>query len=74
MTKSKEWFRKLREEIIALHKQGTGYKKMAKALNVALNVPRDTVGSRVHKFEVIATIPGRGRKRNGCNTIPKKTG
>jgi len=32
--------KKLRDDIINLHKQGTGYKKIAKALNV----PRDTIG------------------------------
>jgi len=45
-----------------LHKQGTGYKKIAKALHV----PRDTVGSIVCEFKVegtVATRPGRGRKR-----------
>ena len=50
------------EKIIALNKQGKGYKKIAKALNV----PRDTVGSIVRKFKVegtVATLPGRGRKR-----------
>ena len=62
MAKSKELSKKFREEIIALHKQGKGYKKIAKALNV----PRDTVGSIVRKFKVegtVATLPGRGRKR-----------
>ena len=62
MAKSREWSQKLREEIIALHKQGNGYKKIAKALNV----PRDTVGSIVRKFKVkgtVATLPGCGRKR-----------
>ena len=52
-----------REEITALHKNGNGYKKIAKALNV----PRDTVGSIVHKFKVkgpVASLPGCGRKRN----------
>jgi len=38
MAKSKEWCKKLSEVIIAFHKQGTWYKKIAKALNV----PRDT--------------------------------
>jgi len=33
----------VQKDIIALHKQGAGYKKIAKELNV--NVPRDTVGS-----------------------------
>ncbi|MBN3303392.1 PPARD protein, partial [Amia calva] len=51
MAKSKEWSKKLREEIIALHKQRTGYKKIAKALNV----PRDTIGSIVCKFKVKGT-------------------
>ena len=63
MAKSKELSKKrFREEIIALHKQGKGYKKMAKALNV----PRDIIGSIVRKFKVegtVATLPGRGRKR-----------
>ena len=50
------------EKIIALNKQGKGYKKLAKALNV----PRDTDGSIVCKFKVegtVATLPGRGRKK-----------
>ncbi|KAF7653672.1 hypothetical protein LDENG_00080200 [Lucifuga dentata] len=52
--------KKSREEIIAL--QGNGYNKIANALNV----PRDTVGSTVHKFKVkgtLATLPEHGRKR-----------
>ena len=59
---AKSLSKKFREEIIVLHKQGKGYKKIAKALNV----PRDTVGSIVRKFKVegtVATLPGRGRKR-----------
>ena len=59
---AKSLSKKFREEIIVLHKQGKGYKKIAKALNV----PRDTVGSIVCKFNVegtVATLPGRGRKR-----------
>ena len=51
-----------REKIIALHKQGKGYKKIGKALNV----PRDTVGSIVLKCKVkgtVATLPRCGRKR-----------
>lgn len=62
MAKSRELSKKLREEIIALHKQEKGYKKIAKALNV----PRDTVGSIVCKFKVkgtVATLSGCGRKR-----------
>ena len=62
MVKSRRLFKTFREEIIALHRQGKGYKKIAKALNV----PRDTEGSIVHKFKVkgpVATLPGRGRKR-----------
>jgi len=39
--RSKELSKKLREHNIAPHKQGTGYKKIEKELNV----PRDTVGS-----------------------------
>ncbi|KAF7646787.1 hypothetical protein LDENG_00182360 [Lucifuga dentata] len=60
MAKSRELSKKSREEIIAL--QGNGYKKIANALNV----PRDTAGSVVHKFKVkgtLTTLPGRGRKR-----------
>ncbi len=62
MVKSRELSKKLREEIMALHKQGKGYKKLAKALNVL----RDTVGSIVHKFKAkgtVVTLPGCGRKR-----------
>jgi len=52
----------LRKCIIALHKQGTGYKNIAKTLNV----PRDSVGSIARKFKVKGTLvrlPGRGIKR-----------
>ena len=52
MAKSKEWSQKLREEIIALHKQGTGYQKIAKALYI----PRETVGSIVCNFKVKWTV------------------
>ncbi|KAF7645443.1 hypothetical protein LDENG_00204490, partial [Lucifuga dentata] len=47
---------------IALNKQGNGYKKIAKALNV----PRDKAGSIVRKFKVkgtLTTLPGCNRKR-----------
>jgi len=59
MAKSKEWSKKLREHFIAFHKQGTGYKKIAKVLNVH----RDTVGGTVCKFIVkrtVVTLPGWG--------------
>lgn len=62
MVKSKEWSKKFREEVISLHKQGYGYKKMAKRLNIS----RDTIGSIVRKFKAkgtVETLPGRGRKR-----------
>uniref|UniRef100_A0AAQ4RPP5 Transposase Tc1-like domain-containing protein n=1 Tax=Gasterosteus aculeatus aculeatus TaxID=481459 RepID=A0AAQ4RPP5_GASAC len=62
MPKSKKISKKFREEIVALHKQGKGYKKKAKALNVL----RYTVGSIVCKLKVegpVATLPGRGIKR-----------
>jgi len=39
-------------EIISLDKQGKGYKKISKALNV----PRDTVGSIVRKIKVEGTV------------------
>lgn len=70
MVKSRELSQRFREEIIALHKQGKGYKKIAKALNV----PRDTVGSIVRKFKVkgtVATLPGRGRKRKLSTTATR---
>ena len=60
--KSKEWSQKVREEIVSLHKQGKGYKTIANALNV----PKSTVLSIVHKFRskgTVATLPGRGRKK-----------
>lgn len=62
MVKSKEWSKKFREEVISLHKQGYGYKKIAKRLNIS----RDTIGSIVRKFKAKGTVerlPGRGRKR-----------
>lgn len=49
MATSKEWSKKLREEIIVLHKQETGYKNIVKALNV----PRDIC--IVCKFKVKGT-------------------
>jgi len=54
----KKWSIPFREYIIALHKQGTGYKKIVNALNVS----RETIGSIVHKFKVkviVVTLPGR---------------
>ncbi|KAI4878917.1 hypothetical protein NFI96_025783 [Prochilodus magdalenae] len=53
---------KTREEVIALHKNGNGYKKIAKLLNI----PRDTIGSIIRKFKLkgtVETLPGRGRKK-----------
>ena len=51
MVKAKEWSQKFREEIVALHKKGNGYKKISKLLNV----PRDTVGSIICKFRTTGT-------------------
>lgn len=62
MVKAKEWSQKFREEIVALHKKGNGYKKISKLLNV----PRDTVGSIIRKFKATGTVAtkcGRGRKK-----------
>ena len=62
MVKAKEWSQKFREEIVALHKKGNGYKKISKLLNV----PRDTFGSIIRKFRATgtaATKHGRGRKK-----------
>ena len=62
MVKARELSQKFREEIIALHKKGNGYKKISKRLNV----PRDTVGSIIRKFKAIGTVAtqhGRGRKK-----------
>lgn len=62
MVKTREWSQKTREEVIRLHKNGNGYKKISKILNV----PRDTVGSIIRKFKVkgtAQTLPGRGRKK-----------
>ena len=62
MAKSKEWCLKFRQEVIALHKQGNGYKKIAKLLHVS----RNTIGSIVRKFKdkgTVATQVGRGRKK-----------
>jgi len=52
MAKSKEWSKKLGEDILTLHKQGTGYKKVA----TSLNVHRETVGNTVCKFKVKGTL------------------
>jgi len=54
--------KKVTEDIIALYKQGTEYKKMAKGLNN----PRNTIGSIVHKFkvkEMVVKLPDLGRKK-----------
>lgn len=62
MAKSREWSLKFREEVIALHKQGNGYKKISKLLNVAIS----TIGSIIRKFKAkgtVATQHGRGRKK-----------
>ncbi|KAI4874753.1 hypothetical protein NFI96_028371 [Prochilodus magdalenae] len=62
MVKAREWSQKTREEVIALHKNGNGYKKIAKLLNI----PRDTIGSIIRKFKfkgTVETLPGRGRKK-----------
>ena len=45
-----------------MHKQGKGYRKRAKALNV----PRDAVGNIIRKFRIKgtrATLPERGGRR-----------
>ena len=52
MAKTKEWSQKFREEIVALHKQGKGYKRIAQLLNV----PRDTVGSIVRKYKAKGSV------------------
>lgn len=62
MVKTREWSQKTREEVISLHKNGNGYKKIAKMLNI----PRDTIGSIIRKFKskgTVETLPGRGRKK-----------
>ncbi|KAI4872844.1 hypothetical protein NFI96_018448, partial [Prochilodus magdalenae] len=62
MVKSSEWSKKSKEEVISLHKQGCGYIRIAKTLNI----PRDTTGSIIRKFKAkgtVQTVPGRGRKR-----------
>lgn len=62
MVKVRELSKMLRQEIVALHKKGNGYKKISKLLNV----PRDTIGSIIRKFKAtgtVATQPGRGRKK-----------
>ena len=62
MVKAREWSQKTREEVISLHKNGNGYKKIAKLFNI----PRDTIGSIIRKFKLkgtVETLPGRGRKK-----------
>jgi len=56
--------------LIALHKQGTGYRTIAKELYVS----RDTVGSIVCKFKVkgsVLVLPRRGRKRKASLAATK---
>ena len=62
MVKTREWSQKIRDEVIRLHKNGNGYKKISKILNA----PRDTVGSIIRQFKVkgtAQTLPGHGRKK-----------
>ena len=62
MVKSREWSKESREEVISLHKEIYGYKKIAKTLNIS----RDRIGSIIRKFKAkgtVETLPGRGRKR-----------
>ena len=56
-----------REKIIALHKQGKGYKKIGKVLNVL----RDIVGSIVRKCKVTWQ---KKEAINGCHQIPVEAG
>ena len=61
MAKIKEVPKHLKEQIISMHKQSKGYKKISKALKVS----RNTVGSIIRKFKAkgtIETLPGRGQK------------
>lgn len=58
MVKYREWSKKSGEEVIALHEQEYGYKKLAKIRNIS----RDTVGSIIHKFEAKGTV----EKLSGC--------
>jgi len=55
MAKSKEWSKKLREDI-TLHKYDTGHKKITKALFV----PLDAVGS------IVCTKKNKTKKNSGC--------
>ena len=62
MAKSRELSLQFRKRIIALHKQGQGYKK----ISMTLDVPRDTVGSIICKFKasgVAKNLPGRSRPK-----------
>uniref|UniRef100_A0A8C5EDR3 Sleeping Beauty transposase HTH domain-containing protein n=1 Tax=Gouania willdenowi TaxID=441366 RepID=A0A8C5EDR3_GOUWI len=62
MVKSREWSKKSREQLISLHKQRHGYKKIEKMLNIS----RDTTGNIICKFKAeftVETLPGRGRKK-----------
>jgi transposase len=70
MVKAKELSQKFREEIVALHKKGDGYKKISKLLNVS----NDTVGSIIRKFKAtgtVATQHGRGQKQKLSAAIEK---
>uniref|UniRef100_A0A3P8RY23 Sleeping Beauty transposase HTH domain-containing protein n=1 Tax=Amphiprion percula TaxID=161767 RepID=A0A3P8RY23_AMPPE len=61
MAKTKELPQKLRDKIISSHLKGLGYKKISKELNI----PRDTIGSIIRKFDTYGTdanLPGSGRK------------
>ncbi|KAF7646038.1 hypothetical protein LDENG_00194750 [Lucifuga dentata] len=61
MAEKKELSQKLREEIISLHQNGNGYKKISNILKV----PRQTVGNVIQKFkthDTAANLPGHGRK------------
>jgi len=57
----------LSEDIFALQRYGTGYKKIRKALNV----PRDTVGSIVHNSGYTTWTGQKKAAINGCNQMMK---
>ena len=66
MVKTKEHSLQLREKIIDFYKNGEGYKKISRRLNVS----RKTIRSIIVKFKktnTVATLPGRGRKSKISN-------
>jgi hypothetical protein len=71
MVTARELSQKFREEIVALHRKGYGYKKVSRLLNL----PRDTVGSIIRKVLWLHNmVVDKKEAFSSHNMIPEKTG